>query len=61
MMSNKKLHNLLLEIAKLSYDEGRLHQYEIDHPEIGPDFRNLIFEETNIYKTIMKEKPKGVL
>lgn len=56
-MNTREIHKLFLKIAKQAYDEGRKHQYDEDFPDVGMPIKNE-FSDTEIYKTIMKRKPK---
>jgi hypothetical protein len=52
---NLKIHNLLLEVGKKAYAEGRKHQ--VEEEEIVGVLHMKSFEDTKIYAEIMKEKP----
>lgn len=52
---NTKIHNLLLEVGKKAYEEGRKHQ--VEEEDIVGVLHMKSFEETKIYEEIMKENP----
>jgi len=53
---NEKVTDVLIEVAKAAYQEGREHQNDENFPEVGWSWTKK-FEDTKIYKTIMEEKP----
>ena len=58
-----RIHELLLEICKKGYNEGRTHERNSNSPHIKQAYALSSkkmpqkFEETEIYKEIMRNKP----
>ena len=57
-MEEKELYKLLYDICKLSYNEGRQHQFDDDWPDVGMHFKE-DFEDTKIFKIIQKKSMNG--